>query len=121
MFQDKFTFRCPAFRKRKGKIINYRKRTKMGVKAADVVEKLKIMKLINAAELVLNCISETLTYMLFPREHWIRTNNPMKRIMKEFSYLYQILLKVIFHINFPDIIFKSFRCFNLCLKYFELV
>jgi len=54
-------------------------------KAADVVEKLKKMKLKNAAELVLNGITETLTYMHFPREHWIRirTNNPMERIMKE--------------------------------------
>lgn len=54
-------------------------------KATTVVEKLKKMKLKNAAELVLNGISETLTYMHFPREHWIRirTNNPMERIMKE--------------------------------------
>jgi transposase-like protein len=54
-------------------------------KATDVVAKLREMKLKNAAALVENGIVETLAYMHFPREYWlrIRTNNPMERIMKE--------------------------------------
>lgn len=54
-------------------------------KAADVVEKLKTMKLKKAAELIESGIVETLSYMHFPHEYWlrIRTNNPMERIMKE--------------------------------------
>ena len=54
-------------------------------KAVDVVAKLREMKLKNAAALVESGIIETLAYMQFPREYWlrIRTNNPMERIMKE--------------------------------------
>jgi transposase-like protein len=54
-------------------------------KAKSVVEKLKIMKLGKAAEIVENGIDETLTYMDFPSEHWkkIRTNNPLERLMRE--------------------------------------
>jgi transposase-like protein len=54
-------------------------------KAADVVEKLKAMKLAKAGELVKEDIEETLHYMDFPREHWrsLRTNNPLERIMRE--------------------------------------
>lgn len=54
-------------------------------KAADVVEKLKTMKLGKAAEIVQGGIAETLSYYYFPREHWlrIRTNNMLERIMKE--------------------------------------
>jgi transposase-like protein len=54
-------------------------------KAADVVEKLKAMKLAKASELVKEDIEETLHYMDFPREHWrsLRTNNPLERIMRE--------------------------------------
>jgi hypothetical protein len=54
-------------------------------KAADVVEKLKAMKLAKASELVKEDIEETLQYMDFPREHWrsLRTNNPLERIMRE--------------------------------------
>jgi transposase-like protein len=54
-------------------------------KAADVVEKLKAMKLAKASELVKEEIEETLHYMDFPREHWrsLRTNNPLERIMRE--------------------------------------
>jgi putative transposase len=35
--------------------------------------------------MVTECIHETLEYMHFPPEHWIRirTNNPLERIMKE--------------------------------------
>ena len=54
-------------------------------KAADVVAKLKTMKLSKAARVVEQGVSETLSYMRFPREHWrrIRTNNPLERIMRE--------------------------------------
>ena len=54
-------------------------------KAADVVAKLRAMKLSKAAKCVEEGVSETLTYMAYPREHWtrIRTNNPLERIMRE--------------------------------------
>ena len=54
-------------------------------KAKSVVEKLKLMKLGKAAEIVEAGIEETLTYMDFPHNHWrkIRTNNPLERIMRE--------------------------------------
>ena len=43
------------------------------------------MKLPRAAELVNNHGQETLTYFLFPTNHWrqIRTNNPLERIIRE--------------------------------------
>jgi len=55
------------------------------VKATDVVEKLKSMRLGKASEVVQEGIAETLSYYYFPREHWlrIRTNNMLERIMKE--------------------------------------
>jgi transposase-like protein len=54
-------------------------------KAADVIAKLHEMKLAKAAKIVEEGVSETLSYMAFPREHWtrIRTNNPLERIMRE--------------------------------------
>jgi transposase-like protein len=54
-------------------------------KAEDVAEKLEIMKLAKAAEIVREGVAETLSYMSFPTEHWrqIRTNNPLERIMRE--------------------------------------
>lgn len=54
-------------------------------KGADVVEKLRQMKLAQAAKIVEDGVSETLSYMAYPREHWIRirTNNPLERIMRE--------------------------------------
>lgn len=54
-------------------------------KASSVVQKLKAMKLAEAASKIEKGIEETLTYMRFPREHWIkiRTNNGFERIMKE--------------------------------------
>ena len=54
-------------------------------KATAVVEKLKAMKLAEAAKKVGQGIGETLTYMHFPREHWvkIRTNNGIERLMRE--------------------------------------
>lgn len=50
-----------------------------------VVEKLKAMKLPEAAKCVEEGAEETLRYMNYPREHWrsLRTNNPLERIMRE--------------------------------------
>ena len=55
------------------------------VKAQDIIDKLKAMKLAQAAELVANAIEETLTYYAFPSQHWIKlkTNNPMERLLRE--------------------------------------
>ena len=54
-------------------------------KAADVVSKLKAMKLPKAAQMVEEGIEETLHYMNLPREHWrsLRTNNPLERLIRE--------------------------------------
>ena len=54
-------------------------------KAADVVEKLKSLRLGKASQIVSEGVDETLQYMHFPREHRlrIRTNNPLERIMRE--------------------------------------
>lgn len=54
-------------------------------KAAEVVARLRDMRLGKAAELVETAVPETLTYYAFPEEHWrrIRTNNPLERIMRE--------------------------------------
>lgn len=54
-------------------------------KAADVVAKLKTMKLPKAAQMVEEGIEETLHYMRFPREHWrsLKTNNPLERLIRE--------------------------------------
>lgn len=54
-------------------------------KAASVVQKLLSMKLPEAATKLEKGIEETLSYMHFPREHWIRirTNNGIERMMRE--------------------------------------
>ncbi len=54
-------------------------------KAAAVSEKLRNMKLKKAASKVEKGIPETLTYMRFPSEHWlrIRTNNTLERLNRE--------------------------------------
>ncbi len=54
-------------------------------KAFEVVQSLKKMKLKKAAQTVEDGIGETLSYMSYPHEFWlrIRTNNPLERIMKE--------------------------------------
>ena len=54
-------------------------------KAASVVQKLRSMKLPEAAAKLEKGIEETLSYMHFPREHWtrIRTNNSIERMMRE--------------------------------------
>jgi putative transposase len=54
-------------------------------KAQFVVARLQEMKLPKAAEKVKEAIDDTLAYMSFPREHWvrIRTNNALERLMRE--------------------------------------
>ena len=54
-------------------------------KAGDVVEKLRSMRLNEAAKKVEDSIEETLTYMDFPSQHWlkIRTNNVIERMNRE--------------------------------------
>ena len=54
-------------------------------KSEDVINKLKEMKLKAAAELVEQSLHKTLTYYAYPSQHWlkIKTNNPMKRLLKE--------------------------------------
>ena len=68
------------------------------VKAAAVVEKLRGLRLGQAAELVRTGIDETLAYMAFPREHWrsLRTNNPLERVMRELRRRTRVVG------NFPD-------------------
>jgi len=54
-------------------------------KAGQVVKTLREMKLPEAAKKVEDSIDETLTYMDFPYEHWlrIRTNNVLERLNRE--------------------------------------
>ena len=54
-------------------------------KVEAVVKKLKKMKLAQAARLVEQGASETLSYYGFPSQHWrsLRTNNPLERLMRE--------------------------------------
>ena len=67
-------------------------------KAAFVVERLRQMKLKNAALLVAEGIEDTLSYYAFPPEHWrrIRTNNPLERILREVRRRTQVVG------SFPD-------------------
>jgi hypothetical protein len=50
-----------------------------------VIEKLRGLRLTNAAELVAAAIQETLAYYAFPEQHWrrIRTNSPLERIPRQ--------------------------------------
>lgn len=54
-------------------------------KSADVVDKLRAMKLGKAADCVEQGVDETLSYMHYPREHWrmIRSNNMLERVIRE--------------------------------------
>ena len=54
-------------------------------KAQEVVEKLKAMRLANAAKTLQDGVDQTLAYYHFPREHRrrIRTNNALERIIRE--------------------------------------
>lgn len=54
-------------------------------KTKEIVERLRVMKLKAAADLVEHKGAETLTYYAYPSMHWrqIRTNNPLERIIRE--------------------------------------
>jgi transposase-like protein len=67
-------------------------------KAEAVAVKLEAMKLGQAASIVRAGVDETLSYMVFPREHWtrIRTNNMLERIMREIRRRTRVVG------NFPD-------------------
>lgn len=54
-------------------------------KSGQVIEKLREMKISKAADKLEEGIEETLTYMDFPSEHWlrIRTNNMIERVNRE--------------------------------------
>jgi transposase-like protein len=54
-------------------------------KIVAVIRKLKSMKLANAANIVEQSGSETLSYYGLPSQHWrsLRTNNPLERLMRE--------------------------------------
>lgn len=54
-------------------------------KIAAVIIKLKKMRLGNAARIVEQGATETLSYYDFPSQHWrsLRTNNPLERLMRE--------------------------------------
>lgn len=54
-------------------------------KAKSVISRLREMKLNKAADKLENGLEETLTYMDFPSEHWlrIRTNNVIERVNRE--------------------------------------
>ena len=67
-------------------------------KARLVAEKLDSMRLSQAATIVREGVDETLSYMTFPREHWIRirTNNVLERIMREIRRRTRVVG------NFPD-------------------
>jgi putative transposase len=67
-------------------------------KADEVVSKLIAQRLKEAAELIRTGISETLSYMDFPREHWkrIRTNNALERMNREIRRRTRVVG------NFPD-------------------
>ena len=54
-------------------------------KAKAVAQKLRDMKLKEAAKMVEDSVLETLTYMNFPPEHWmkIRSNNAIERLNRE--------------------------------------
>jgi transposase-like protein len=54
-------------------------------KVREVLAKLEQMKLGQAAKLLRDGVSDTLTYYALPREHWrcVRTNNPLERLIRE--------------------------------------
>jgi transposase-like protein len=67
-------------------------------KAQEVVAKLEGLHLSKAAGIVATGVTETLSYMAFPREHWtrIRTNNVLERLMREIRRRTRVVG------NFPD-------------------
>jgi putative transposase len=67
-------------------------------KAEQIADKLEGMRLPKAARVVREGVAETLSYMAFPREHWVRlrTNNMLERIMREIRRRTRVVG------NFPD-------------------
>jgi putative transposase len=67
-------------------------------KAEAVAQKLDALRLSKAAGVIRGGALETLSYMSFPREHWIRirTNNVLERIMREIRRRTRVVG------NFPD-------------------
>ena len=67
-------------------------------KAVAVAEELRNMKLKEAAKNVCDSVEETLTYMDFPSEHWlkIRTNNVIERLNREIRSRTRVV------VTFPD-------------------
>jgi putative transposase len=63
-------------------------------KANQVVEALKVMNLPEATRKVSDEIDETLTYMNFPPQHWmkIRTNNVIERLNRAIRRRTQVVL-----------------------------
>ncbi len=63
-----------------------------------VAQKLEALRLSKAAGVVRAGLGETLSYMAFPREHWlrIRTNNVLERVMREIRRRTRVVG------NFPD-------------------
>jgi len=62
-------------------------------KAEAIAQKLDEMRLKEAAKTVRDGALETLEYMRFPQEHWLRikTNNPLERIMREIRRRTQVV------------------------------
>ena len=99
-------------------------------KASEVVEKLREMRLNAAAKKLEDGIEETLTYMDFPSQHWlkIRTNNVIERLNREIRRRTRVVG------TFPDgnsalmlvcarlryVASKDWGCKRyLCMKYLE--
>lgn len=62
-------------------------------KAKSVISRLREMKLNKAADKLENGLEETLTYMDFPSEHWlrIRTNNVIERVNREIKHRTRVI------------------------------
>ena len=62
-------------------------------KAKLVISRLREMKLNKAADKLENGLEETLTYMDFPSEHWlrIRTNNVIERVNREIKHRTRVI------------------------------
>ena len=101
-------------------------------KAKEVIEKLREMRLNVAAKKLEDGIEETLTYMDFPSQHWlkIRTNNVIERLNREIRRRTRVVGA------FPDgnsalmlvcarlryVAGKDWRCKRyLCMKYLDEV
>lgn len=82
LFQGNIRVRCQGCSRRS---MHRRARKAARKKAKDVVEQFRAMKLKEAAKKLEDGIEETLIYMDFPSQHWlkIRTNNVIERMNRE--------------------------------------